>query len=339
VTPERARALCAKVAAARARHGRSFVRLSALLREHAPALRAMELDLKALRFAADAAAGAAGRTLRGRYRRRRMGYLLVRAELDRVRVALIETRYRQVVGPWLRRRAARVLRREDAAKVNAPFVKAGGSPPFHEDAPIRRVKLLRPVELAQGQSVERMSKGWFGAWFLPCATAVYYSERELRDLAALPDSNGVELIGRFRLKPGTEFIVGGAGPIRARDARRVARFYTAPDGTAVGGGGHGGVLQFFIAPDWLGKRYPADVAALVRTAPVPRSHDVALLSLSRRWRQAYGDQDAGRRLWEEFLLYKNGARKTDPDLRRDLRVFEGFFKDSFRRQYPRAKGF
>lgn len=336
----RAAELLAAVAEARRLAGPSYERLAAALRAFAPALRAAELDLKALRFAASAAGAREGGTLRGRYRRRRAAYLAVRAELDRLRADLVEARYGEVVGPWLRAGRAVVLATPGARAVNAPFLKAGGSPPFLESAPARRLRLLADVELAQGQSVERMEKGWFGAWFLPCATTVYYSEQELRDLAALPDSNGVELIGRFRVRAGAELIVGGAGPIRARDARRVARFYTAPDGSAVGGGGHGGVLQFFLAPDWLGQRRPAEVVELVRTAPVPRSHDETLLALSRAWREAFGDAAAGRRVFAEFLLYKKAvSRRADETLRRDLRVFDGYFRGSFRRQYPRARPF
>jgi hypothetical protein len=120
----------------------------------------------------------------------------------------------------------------------------------------------------------------------------------------------------------------------------VARFYTAPDGTPVGGGGHGGVLQFFLAPDWLGKRRPAEVVELVRTAPVPSKHDETLLSLSRRWREAYGSAAGGRRIWAEFLLYKKAAlRGADEALRRDLRVFDAYFRGSFRRHHPRARPF
>lgn len=329
--------LPAALAEARRLAGRSYEKLAAALRAFAPALRAAELDLKALRFAASAA-GRGGEALRGRYRRRRAAYLELRAEMDRLRGTLVEARYQEVVGPWLRQGKAVVIAEPRVSDVNRPFVKAGGSPPFLEGAPARRLRLLEDVELAQGQSVERIQKGWYGAWFLPCATTVYYSEHELRDLAALPDSNGVELIGRFRVRAGAELIVGGAGPIRARDARRVARFYTAPDGTAVGGGGHGGVLQFFLAPDWLGKRRPAEVVELLRTAPVPSRHDETLLSLSRRWREAYGSAAGGRRIWAEFLLYKKSARRdADEALRRDLRVFDGYFRGSFRRHHPRAR--
>jgi hypothetical protein len=327
----------AALAAAAAKAAGSYEKLAAVFRAFSPELRRRELDLKAVKFAAGAARSEA---LRGRYRRLRQRYLPLREEMDRVRVAMVETRYEDIVGPWLRSGAAVLLEETDPKTLNAPFVAAGGSPPFHEAVLARRLRLRKPVELAQGQSLERMTKGWFGSWFLPCATNIYYSAGEIRDLAALPDTNEVELIGRFRLGAGVELLVGGAGPIRARDARRVARFYTTPDGQEVGGGGHGGVLQFFLAPDWLGKRRPADVVTLVRAAPIPRTHEEALLSLSRRWREAYGDRKAGRALYAEFTVYRKEREKSaGEDLSRDLRVFDGYFRESYRRQYPRAKPF
>ena len=148
---------------------------------------------------------------------------------------------------------ARLLAGKDVSALNERFVREGGSPPFHSGVPLYQVTATKPLELCRTHRTADLSKlraarSANGDWFVPCHTLEHLDQKHLRDLLALPDTNATDFVARYTVPAGTKFYVGAAGPIRGETTSRVERMYTDTEGRAVGGGGNGGKLQFFLDP-------------------------------------------------------------------------------------------
>ena len=265
-------------------------------------------------------------------------YAAARQRLDAARAALASAQLDGLIADWKASGAVEVVGGIDARALNDSFVAAGGSPPFSLDVPVRKLRVLRPIELCQGQAEADLRKGWYGSWFLPCATDRYFGERALRDLAALPDSNKLEYVARLRIPAGVELIAGAAGAIRGEIRARVDRVYADGAGKSVGGGGHGGTVQFWLDAKSQGKNRVSDFGlTLVRMAPIPLSGDPELLDASMKWRKSYGDEKASRAVYAAFKTDRAARSGAAEPLAGDLRRFESFFRESFAKEYPGAK--
>jgi hypothetical protein len=266
-------------------------------------------------------------------------YQKERDVLDATRREMSVARMNDVLTPMLKDGSVVSAGSVDTKALNAEFVKANGKPPFHEDVPAQKIKTTRDIELCQTQSLQGLENKWFGQWFLPCATEKYFSARQIMDMAALPASNKVEYIARMKIPAGTEMIVGGAAPVRAADSWGVDEFYRTQAGEAVGGGGHGGVVQFWIDPKAHGKEFTAQMGVdVIRMVPVPRSHNPELLELSKNWRESYGNAAASRKIYAQFRSQAAELAPTaNAELKRDFEIFQYFFEDSFKKQFPGEK--
>lgn len=299
--------------------------------------RASAVDLSALQKK-DAEASAVVARDEAELDRLQKEYAADRQRLDAARSALANAQLDGVLGEWKASGAAEVVENVDAKALNDSFAAAGGSPPFSLDVPVRKLRLLKPVELCQGQAEADLRKGWYGSWFLPCATDRYFGERALRDLAALPDSNKLEYVARLKIPAGVELIAGAAGAIRGEIRARVEKVYADGSGKAVGGGGHGGTVQFWLDAKAQGKKRASDFGlTLVRMAPIPLSGDPALLDASLAWRKAYGDEKASRAVYAAFKADRAKRAASAEPLGSDLRRFDAFFRESFAAEYPGAK--
>lgn len=263
-------------------------------------------------------------------------YSAERNELDAIRKERSHVLMEDALAAWKKIHAIKVIEELSPAKLNAPFVAAGGSAPFADDMPAEKLLVLKPIDLCQGQSLEALEKGWFGSWFTPCASEHYEGQHILRDLAALPDSNNLEYIARLQIPAGVELILGTAGAIRSEYSARVDKFYVDAQGRPVGGGGHGGAVQLWLDAKSQGKSRASDFGlALVRMAPVPKGDDPAILQFSVDWRKSYGHPEDSRRVYAAFLSDKR-KRYVDASavLKQDFDLFDGFFRRSFSKEYP-----
>lgn len=265
-------------------------------------------------------------------------YVADRDRLDAARAALARAQLDGLLAAWKADGSVEVLSDVDAQALNGSFVAAGGSAPFSLDVPVRKLRVLKPIELCQGQAESDLRKGWYGSWFLPCAADRYFGERALRDLAALPDTNKLEYVARLRIPAGVQLIAGAAGAIRGEIRARVSKLYADGSGKAVGGGGHGGTVQFWLDAKSQGKQRACDFGiTLVRMAPIPLSGDPKLLDASMAWRKAYGDEQASRAVYAAFKADRDARAGSSEPLGSDIRRFDSFFRESFSKEYPGAE--
>lgn len=247
-------------------------------------LEAAEKDLgEALRRAESAPAGSHARAVHQKEAAEaRAYYEMMRLELDAARRKMVEYHMAHTLDHEFHGSIdARLLTGWDAAALNARFVREGGSPPFHSEVPLYQVTVTSPIELcrthrAADLSSLRAARSANGDWFVPCHTLEHLDRKHLRDLLALPDTNAADYVARYTVPAGTKFYVGAAGPIRGETAGRVDRMYTDAEGRAVGGGGHGGKLQFFLdphinAPEITGSDAAAKAALGERQSQLRRS--------------------------------------------------------------------
>lgn len=267
----------------------------------------------------------------------RARFELKRAELDAARKTMVEHRMAQALDHDFHGKIeARLLERREASEINARFVREGGSPPFHEGVPVYRVTTTKDIELCRAHHAADLSKlralrSANGDWFIPCETYHHFDQKHLRDLLALPDSNAVDFVARYRVPAGTKFYVGAAGPIRGETAGRVETMYTDQAGRAVGGGGNGGKVQFFLDPHI---NAPAARGGFVyqRSSPVPREHE--LLHPMEAFRKAAeaGDADAARRAYADLMRRRRGQAdliRRDEALRLDYERVAADMRETF----------
>lgn len=184
----------------------------------------------------------------------RARFEMERVELDAARRRMVEHHMAYTLDDEFHGRVeAHPLTAREIDAINARFVSEGGSAPFHSEVPLYQVSVTKPLELcrthrAADLSALRAVRSANGDWFVPCHTLEHIDQKHLRDLLALPDTNATDYIARYEVPAGTKFYVGAAGPIRGETSSRVERMYTDAEGAAVGGGGNGGKLQFFLDP-------------------------------------------------------------------------------------------
>jgi len=261
-----------------------------------------------------------------------------RAELDGVRKRMVEFRMSYALDHEFHGRIdSRLLERKDVSALNARFVREGGSPPFHSEVALYEVSVTKPIELCRTHRAADLSalkavRRANGDWFIPCEMLLHHDQKHLRDLLALPDTNATDYVARYAVPAGTKFYVGAAGPIRGETSSRVEAMYTDAEGRAVGGGGNGGKLQFFLdphinAPDARG------AIAYAHSEPVPGS-DSGLLAVLDSFRRAAetGDRAAARRVYRDFSARRRAlADKTEMDegLRLDYERVDAHMRERF----------
>ncbi|MBI2789922.1 MAG: hypothetical protein HYX59_14700 [Elusimicrobia bacterium] len=267
----------------------------------------------------------------------RARFELKRAELDASRKAMVEHRMARALDHDFHGKIeTRLLDRSEASELNARFVREGGSPPFHEGVPVYRVTTTEAIDLCRTHRAADLSKlramrSANGDWFIPCETYHHFDQKHLRDLLALPDSNAVDFVARYRVPAGTRFYVGAAGPIRGETAGRVETMYTDQAGRAVGGGGNGGKVQFFLDPH-INDSGARDRFAYQRSSPVPRDHE--LLHPMEAFRKAAEakDADAARRAYADLMRRRRGQAdliRRDDALRLDYERIAADMRETF----------
>jgi hypothetical protein len=308
-----------------------FNALSRVNETHTETIRGTEARLAKLQE--DARASGAPLDQNKEYQETLARYKAQRAELDHIRRDMGQAQMDALIRDLTADGRVRVEADVDPKKFNADFLKGrDGTPPFGEETTIKEVRVEKDIELCQGQqfSAGRMS---FGKWFIPCERDVYINDGALRDFIALPDSNGVDSIARVRIPAGTKLRIGAAGPIRSETAGRVETMYVSRSGESVGGGGHGGYTQIFLDPQDQGKATIAEVGlTMVRVVPIPKANSKILLDLSRRWREAYGDPEKARAVYQDFLAE---SAKPSP-MNDEYDRFHRFFCESFLAENPGA---
>ena len=288
----------------------------------------------------------------------RANFEIKRAELDAARKAMVEHRMAQALDHDFHGSVdSRLLEGKEAAALNARFVKESGSAPFHEGVPLYQVTTTKAISLCRTHHAADLAKlravrGANGDWFIPCETYHHFDQKHLRDLLALPDSNAVDFVARYEVPAGTKFYVGAAGPIRGETAGRVETMYTDLEGRAVGGGGNGGKVQFFLDPHINSSEAVASDAASVsamwarqaelrkkivyqRSSPVPREHD--LLHPMEAFRTAAEARDT-RGAKKAFAEFMQSRREQSDRIRSDglLRLDYERVEADMRETYPAA---
>ncbi len=267
----------------------------------------------------------------------RARFELKRAELDAARKTMVEHRMAQALDHDFHGSIeSKLLDGREAAELNARFVREGGSPPFHEGVPVYQVTTTKAIDLCRTHRAEDLSKlramsSANGDWFIPCETYHHFDQKHLRDLLALPDSNAVDFVARYRVPAGTRFYVGAAGPIRGEAAGRVETMYTDQAGRAVGGGGNGGKVQFFLDPH-INEPAPRGGFVYQRSSPVPRAHE--LLHPMEAFRTAAEARDlrAARRAYADLVRLRRaraGPIERDEAMRLDYERVAAHMRETF----------
>jgi len=125
--------------------------------------------------------------------------------------------------------------------------------------------------------------------------------------------------------------VGAAGPIRGETAGRVETMYTDQAGRAVGGGGNGGKVQFFLdphinAPDARGR------FAYQRSSPVPREHELLHPMEAFRTAAEARDTRGAKKAYAEFMRRRREQAsriKSDGLLRLDYERIEADMRETY----------
>ncbi|MBI3564267.1 MAG: hypothetical protein HY079_03615, partial [Elusimicrobia bacterium] len=313
-----------------------------LARESRDALHRIQAEAEALAEARAKAASAPDGALRAAHEAEvetaRLRFEKTRAELDATRARMIETHMAYALEHEFHGRVdARLLDRAELDALNARFVREGGSPPFHAGVPLYEVAATKPLELCRTHRAPdlralRAAGKANGDWFIPCEMASHLDQKHLRDLLALPDTNATDYVARFTVPAGTKFYVGAAGPIRGESSTRVARMYTDAEGRAVGGGGNGGKLQFFLDAGLNAPR-ARDGIRYLRSEPVPGS-DPALLRVLESFRRAAdaGDREAARQAYRSFDRRRRELAErigSDDGLRLDYERVDAHLRERF----------
>lgn len=270
----------------------------------------------------------------------RANFEIKRVELDAARKTMVGQRMAQALDHDFHGSVdTRLLEGREVSALNARFVKEGGSAPFHEGVPLYQVTTTKAISLCRTHHAADLAKlravrGANGDWFIPCETYHHFDQKHLRDLLALPDSNAVDFVARYQVPAGTKFYVGAAGPIRSETSGRVETMYTDLEGRAVGGGGNGGKVQFFLdphinAPDTRGS------IVYQRSSPVPHEHELLHPMEAFRTAAEARDTRGARKAFADFTRRRReqaGRIESDGLLRLDYERLEA----DMRATYPAA---
>lgn len=267
----------------------------------------------------------------------RVNFEIKRVELDAARKTMVEQRMARALDHDFHGKIdTRLLEGAEASALNARFVREGGSAPFHEGVPLYQVTTTKAIDLCRTHHAADLAKlravrAANGDWFIPCEAYHHFDQKHLRDLLALPDSNAVDFVARYRVPAGTRFYVGAAGPIRGEASSRVEAMYTDQAGRAVGGGGNGGKVQFFLDPH-INASDARGRFVYQRSSPVPRDHDLLHPMEAFRTAAEARDTRGAKKAYADFMRRRReqaGRLKTDEALRLDYERLEADMRETY----------